>query len=88
MICYSQENVVFAAVTKVLFKFGGINVPMLLLQEAALRYDAKTPRYLHVASPKVNRWGHPRSYRLQVFTFAGDHLPESEPEERSMSWAR
>ncbi|KAM6913271.1 retina-specific copper amine oxidase [Lycodopsis pacificus] len=57
-------------------------------QEAALRYDTKTPRYLHIASNKTNRWGHQRSYRLQVFSFTGDHLPESQPEERAMSWAR
>ncbi|KAF6732805.1 Primary amine oxidase, liver isozyme [Oryzias melastigma] len=57
-------------------------------QEAALRYDTKTPRYLHIASNATNSWGHQRSYRLQVFSFAGDHLPESQPEERSMSWAR
>ncbi|XP_029912977.1 primary amine oxidase, liver isozyme-like [Myripristis murdjan] len=57
-------------------------------QEAALRYDTKTPRYLHIASNQTNRWGHQRSYRLQVTSFAGDHLPESEPEERAMSWAR
>ncbi|XP_056143718.1 retina-specific copper amine oxidase [Lampris incognitus] len=57
-------------------------------QEAALRYDTKTPRYLHIASKQTNRWGHQRSYRLQVFSFTGDHLPESQPEERAMSWAR
>lgn len=57
-------------------------------QEAALRYDTKTPRYLHIASNRTNRWGHQRSYRLQVYSFAGDHLPESEAAERSMSWAR
>lgn len=57
-------------------------------QEAALRHNTKTPRYLHIASNKTNRWGHQRSYRLQVYSFAGDHLPESEAEERSMSWAR
>ncbi|XP_034045866.1 primary amine oxidase, liver isozyme-like isoform X2 [Thalassophryne amazonica] len=57
-------------------------------QEAALRHNAKTPRYLHIASNQTNRWGHQRSYRLQVYSFAGDPLPESEPEERSMSWAR
>ncbi|XP_042360989.1 retina-specific copper amine oxidase [Plectropomus leopardus] len=57
-------------------------------KEAALRYGTKTPRYLHIASNKTNRWGHQRSYRLQVFSFTGDHLPESEPEERAMSWAR
>lgn len=57
-------------------------------QDAALRHDRKSPRYLHVASSSTNRWGHERSYRLQLTSFAGDHLPESEPEERSMSWAR
>ncbi|XP_023278637.1 primary amine oxidase, liver isozyme-like [Seriola lalandi dorsalis] len=57
-------------------------------QEAALRYNTKTPRYLHIASNKTNRWGHQRSYRLQVFSFTGDHLPESQGEERAMSWAR
>lgn len=57
-------------------------------QEAALRHDQPIPRYLHVASNRTNRWGHPRSYRLQVISSAPDHLPESEPEERAMSWAR
>ncbi|CAB1460813.1 unnamed protein product [Pleuronectes platessa] len=57
-------------------------------QEAALRYNTKTPRYLHIASDKLNRWGHQRSYRLQVYSFAGDHLPESQAEEKAMSWAR
>uniref|UniRef100_A0A8C2ZPQ9 Amine oxidase n=1 Tax=Cyclopterus lumpus TaxID=8103 RepID=A0A8C2ZPQ9_CYCLU len=57
-------------------------------QVSALRYDTKTPRYLHIASNKTNRWGHQRTYRLQVFSFTGDHLPESQPEERAMSWAR
>ncbi|XP_034450176.1 retina-specific copper amine oxidase [Hippoglossus hippoglossus] len=57
-------------------------------KEAALRYNTKTPRYLHIASDKLNRWGHQRSYRLQVYSFAGDPLPESQAEERAMSWAR
>ncbi|XP_031690079.1 membrane primary amine oxidase-like [Oncorhynchus kisutch] len=57
-------------------------------KEAALRYDTKTPRYLHIASNRTNRWGHQRSYRLQVVSFTGDSLPETEPEEKSMSWAR
>ncbi|KAK9535803.1 hypothetical protein VZT92_008160 [Zoarces viviparus] len=61
---------------------------LYITEEAALRYDTKTPRYLHIASNKTNRWGHQRSYRLQVFSFTGDHLPESQPEERAMSWAR
>ena len=57
-------------------------------QAAALRYGTVTPRYLHVASRALNRWGHERSYRLQVTTFAGDPLPESAPEEKAMSWSR
>ncbi|XP_029293136.1 retina-specific copper amine oxidase [Cottoperca gobio] len=57
-------------------------------QEAALHHDTKTPRYLHIASNKTNRWGHQRSYRLQVLSFTGDNLPESQAEERAMSWAR
>ncbi|XP_051571087.1 primary amine oxidase, liver isozyme-like [Myxocyprinus asiaticus] len=57
-------------------------------KEAAMQHNTKTPRYLHIASNRTNRWGHQRSYRLQVLSFAGDHLPESEPEEKSMSWAR
>lgn len=57
-------------------------------QEAALQHGTKIPRYLHVASNQKNRWGHQRSYKLQVISMAGDHLPESELEERSMSWAR
>ncbi|XP_041647372.1 membrane primary amine oxidase-like isoform X2 [Cheilinus undulatus] len=57
-------------------------------QEAALRNGDKTPHYLHVASTQTNRWGHPRSYRLQVFSNPGDHLPESQREEKAISWAR
>lgn len=57
-------------------------------KEAAILHSAKSPRYLHIASNQTNRWGHQRSYRLQVVSFAGDHLPESESTERSMSWAR
>ncbi|XP_033827643.1 primary amine oxidase, liver isozyme-like [Periophthalmus magnuspinnatus] len=61
---------------------------LLTEQEAALRHGTKIPRYLHISSNQTNRWGHSRSYRLQVYSFAGDHLPESQPEERAMSWAR
>ncbi|XP_068192534.1 amine oxidase [copper-containing] 3-like [Antennarius striatus] len=57
-------------------------------QEAALRHDDKIPRYLHIASTQKNSWGHQRSYRLQVSSFAGDHIPENQPEERALSWAR
>ncbi|KAJ8345662.1 hypothetical protein SKAU_G00298550 [Synaphobranchus kaupii] len=57
-------------------------------EDAALRYGKKIPRYLHIASNQTNRWGHQRSYRLQVVSFTGDHLPDAAPEEKSMSWAR
>ncbi|XP_034567797.1 primary amine oxidase, liver isozyme-like [Notolabrus celidotus] len=57
-------------------------------QEAALRPEAKIPRYLHIASNQTNRWGHQRSYRLQVFSNTGDHLPQNQAEEKAMSWAR
>ncbi|XP_049600293.1 retina-specific copper amine oxidase [Syngnathus scovelli] len=57
-------------------------------KEAALRHGTKIPRYLHIASNKTNAWGHQRSYRLQVISFTGDHLPESETVERAISWAR
>ncbi|CAM4366654.1 unnamed protein product [Leuciscus chuanchicus] len=69
-------------------------IPQLVEQQigtekkAAMLHSAKTPRYLHIASNQTNRWGHQRSYRLQVVSFAGDHLPESESVEKSMSWAR
>uniref|UniRef100_A0AAY5E9J8 Amine oxidase n=1 Tax=Electrophorus electricus TaxID=8005 RepID=A0AAY5E9J8_ELEEL len=55
-------------------------------RDGELHYDSKMPRYLHVASNQTNCWGHQRSYKLQVVSFAGDHLPKSEPEEKSMSW--
>lgn len=64
------------------------NTHRLPLQEAAMRHGTTTPRYLHIASQEKNKWGHKRSYRLQVYSFAGDHLPESDPVEKSMSWAR
>uniref|UniRef100_A0A672YNT5 Amine oxidase n=1 Tax=Sphaeramia orbicularis TaxID=375764 RepID=A0A672YNT5_9TELE len=57
-------------------------------QVKSLHHDSKTPRYLHIASNQKNHWGHQRSYRLQVFSFPGDHLPENQAEERAMSWAR
>ncbi|XP_064171012.1 retina-specific copper amine oxidase [Anguilla rostrata] len=56
--------------------------------EACMLYSEKTPRYLHIASNQTNRWGHQRSYRLQVVSFTGEHLPMDAPEEKSMSWAR
>ncbi|XP_009582473.1 PREDICTED: membrane primary amine oxidase-like, partial [Fulmarus glacialis] len=56
--------------------------------EAAFPLNALMPRYLSFASPKPNKWGHPRSYRIQIASFAGEHLPASSPMERSISWGR
>lgn len=56
--------------------------------EAAFPLNAPMPRYLSFAGPKPNKWGHPRSYRIQIISFAGEHLPTSSPMERSISWGR
>jgi len=56
--------------------------------EAAFPLNSPMPRYLSFASPKPNKWGHPRSYRIQITSFAGEHLPTSSPMERSISWGR
>uniref|UniRef100_A0A8B9SY12 Amine oxidase n=1 Tax=Anas platyrhynchos TaxID=8839 RepID=A0A8B9SY12_ANAPL len=56
--------------------------------EAAFPLEAPLPRYLSFTGPKLNRWGHARSYRLQVVSFPGKHLPDSSPMERAVSWGR
>ncbi|NWH52463.1 AOC3 oxidase, partial [Fregata magnificens] len=56
--------------------------------EAAFLLNTPMPRYLSFASPKPNKWGHLRSYRIQIASFAGEHLPASSPMERSISWGR
>ncbi|XP_069093839.1 amine oxidase [copper-containing] 3-like [Pleurodeles waltl] len=56
--------------------------------QAAYRLDDKMPRYVHFASNQTNKWGHPRSYRIQIVSFAGEYLPETSPVENSMNWAR
>uniref|UniRef100_A0A803YS14 Amine oxidase n=1 Tax=Meleagris gallopavo TaxID=9103 RepID=A0A803YS14_MELGA len=33
-------------------------------------------------------WGHQRGYRIQIISFAGDHIPEASSMERAISWAR
>ncbi|XP_009899170.2 membrane primary amine oxidase [Dryobates pubescens] len=57
-------------------------------EEAAFPLNAPLPRYLCFASPNPNRWGHPRSYRIQITSSAGEHLPISSPMERAISWGR
>ncbi|NWS78198.1 AOC3 oxidase, partial [Crotophaga sulcirostris] len=56
--------------------------------KAAFPLNARMPRYVSFASSKTNKWGHPRSYRIQIISFAGQHLPVSSPMERSISWGR
>uniref|UniRef100_A0A8C5J3Y8 Amine oxidase n=1 Tax=Junco hyemalis TaxID=40217 RepID=A0A8C5J3Y8_JUNHY len=56
--------------------------------EAAFPLNVPLPRYLSFVSPNPNRWGHPRSYRIQVISFAGKHLPTNSSMERSVSWGR
>ncbi|KAM4645175.1 amine oxidase [copper-containing] 3 isoform 1-T1 [Amazona ochrocephala] len=56
--------------------------------EAAFPLNAPMPRYVSFASPNSNKWGHPRSYRIQINSFAGEHLPTSSPMERAISWGR
>lgn len=56
--------------------------------EAAFLLNTPMPRYLSFAGSKPNKWGHLRSYRVQIVSFAGEHLPPSSPMERSISWGR
>ncbi|NXO76144.1 AOC3 oxidase, partial [Sitta europaea] len=56
--------------------------------EAAFPLNVPMPRYLSFVSPNPNKWEHPRSYRLQIISFAGKHLPTSSSMERSISWGR
>uniref|UniRef100_A0ABM5GR81 Amine oxidase n=1 Tax=Pogona vitticeps TaxID=103695 RepID=A0ABM5GR81_9SAUR len=48
----------------------------------------KMPRYIYFEANSTNKWGHKRGYRIQLISFAGDHLPEMDPMERAVSWAR
>ncbi|XP_069490279.1 amine oxidase [copper-containing] 3-like [Ambystoma mexicanum] len=56
--------------------------------QAAYGQNDKMPRYVHFASNKTNKWGHQRSYRIQILSFAGENLPEASPVENAMNWAR
>ncbi|XP_006006014.1 amine oxidase [copper-containing] 3-like [Latimeria chalumnae] len=56
--------------------------------QAAFALHSNSPRYLLFASNKTNDWGHRRSYRIQIVSFAGDHMPKTTSEEKGMSWGR
>ncbi|XP_044274620.1 membrane primary amine oxidase-like isoform X2 [Varanus komodoensis] len=56
--------------------------------KAAFRLHDNMPRYVYFEADSTNKWGHKRGYRIQTISFAGDHLPESDPMERAVSWGR
>nr|XP_014350021.1 PREDICTED: membrane primary amine oxidase-like [Latimeria chalumnae] len=56
--------------------------------QAAFALHSKSPRYLLFASNKTNDWGHRCSYRIQIVSFAGDHMPKTISEEKGMLWGR
>ncbi|NXU35306.1 AOC3 oxidase, partial [Drymodes brunneopygia] len=56
--------------------------------QAAFRLHSKMPRYIYFAANSKNKWGHQRGYRIQITSFAGDHVPEASSMERAISWAR
>ncbi|XP_054850764.1 membrane primary amine oxidase-like [Eublepharis macularius] len=56
--------------------------------QAAFRLHDDFPRHIYFAANSINRWGHERGYRIQIYSFSGDHLPESDPMERAISWGR
>ncbi|XP_049715876.1 membrane primary amine oxidase isoform X8 [Elephas maximus indicus] len=57
-------------------------------EQAAFPLGGAAPRYLYLASNHSNKWGHPRGYRIQVLSFAGEPLPQSSSMERAFSWGR
>ncbi|XP_030077564.1 membrane primary amine oxidase [Microcaecilia unicolor] len=56
--------------------------------QASFQLNSAMPRYVHFASNQTNKWGHQRSYRIQISSFAGDYLPEASSVENAMNWAR
>ncbi|XP_066483845.1 amine oxidase [copper-containing] 3-like [Tiliqua scincoides] len=56
--------------------------------KAAFRIHDDMPRYVYFAAQSKNKWGHNRGYRIQSISFSGDHLPETDPMERAISWGR
>ncbi|XP_077020406.1 amine oxidase [copper-containing] 3 isoform X2 [Tamandua tetradactyla] len=57
-------------------------------EQAAFPLGGPLPRYLYLASNHSNKWGHPRGYRIQVLSFAGEPLPQNSSMERAVSWGR
>lgn len=58
-------------------------------RQAAFPFGTALPRYLLFYNPhQRNRWGHPRSYRIQHSSHAGRVLPRGWQEEKGVSWGR
>ncbi|KAM8815293.1 amine oxidase [copper-containing] 3 [Rhynchonycteris naso] len=57
-------------------------------EQAAFPLGSASPRYLYLASNRSNKWGHPRGYRIQMLSFAGEPLPQNSSMERAVSWGR
>lgn len=57
-------------------------------RQASFRFGQTLPKYLLFSSPQKNRWGHRRSYRLQIHSMAEQVLPPGLREERAVTWAR
>nr|XP_034989921.1 membrane primary amine oxidase-like isoform X2 [Zootoca vivipara] len=56
--------------------------------KAAFRLHDNMPRHIYFAANSTNKWGHKQGYRIQMVSFSGDHLPETDPMERAISWGR
>ncbi|XP_016847526.2 1-phosphatidylinositol 4,5-bisphosphate phosphodiesterase eta-1 isoform X9 [Anolis carolinensis] len=56
--------------------------------EAAFCLHDDMPKHIYFAANNTNKWGHKRGYRIQMVSFSGDHLPETDPMERAISWDR
>ncbi|XP_006156139.1 membrane primary amine oxidase [Tupaia chinensis] len=57
-------------------------------EQAAFPLGGAIPRYVYLASNHSNKWGHPRGYRIQPLSFAGEPLPQNSSMERGFSWGR
>ncbi|XP_061442359.1 amiloride-sensitive amine oxidase [copper-containing] [Rhineura floridana] len=58
-------------------------------RQAAFPFGKPLPRYLLFANPaQPNRWGHPRSYRVQLNSHADHVLPRGWKEETGITWSR
>ncbi|KAJ7322162.1 hypothetical protein JRQ81_018449 [Phrynocephalus forsythii] len=63
--------------------------PRLRERQATFPFGKPLPRYLLFYNPgQKNRWGHQRSYRIQLASHADRVLPPNWKEEAGISWSR